>query len=173
MWAKQHRLPRAACGESSPTARRRQRIDLRCHYDHAPYTVHELLPLYRVSRLFMSMGLRHLCVLDGSSRVVGIITRKDLARIPTGHMGRDSQHLDASLHGLHARNFARCVAMITQRAALVGFERWRRNARRAARDAQAAAQIVEHFLAKVGRARRDVISESRERRHSHVERARV
>ena len=79
-------------------ASKRHKIDLRPHYDHAPYTVHELLPLYRVSRLFMSMGLRHLCVLDGSSRVVGIITRKDLARIPTGY-GRDSQHLDASLHG--------------------------------------------------------------------------
>jgi len=80
-------------------ASKRYKIDLRPHYDHAPYTVHELLPLYRVSRLFMAMGLRHLCVLDGSSHAVGIITRKDLARIPTDHMGRDSQHLDASLHG--------------------------------------------------------------------------
>ena len=79
-------------------ARRRQRIDLRCHYDHAPYTVHELLPLYRVSRLFMSMGLRHLCVLDGSSRVVGIITRKDLATLPTSY-GDDESHLNASKHG--------------------------------------------------------------------------
>ena len=80
-------------------ARRRQRIDLRPHYDHAPYTVHELLPLYRVSRLFMSMGLRHLCVLDGSSAVVGIITRKDLATLPTSLTGDGDSHLNASKHG--------------------------------------------------------------------------
>ena len=79
-------------------ARRRQLIDLRSHYDHTPYTVHELLPLYRVSRLFMSMGLRHLCVLDASSHVVGIITRKDLARLPTTY-GDSESHLNASKHG--------------------------------------------------------------------------
>ena len=55
------------------------KIDLRPHYDHAPYTVHELLPLYRVSRLFMSMGLRHLLVVElAQCRPVGIVTRHDL-----------------------------------------------------------------------------------------------
>jgi len=34
----------------------------------------------QVTRLFTSMGLRHLCVLDGRSRVCGVITRKDFAK---------------------------------------------------------------------------------------------
>jgi len=64
-----------ARGKSSSTE-----VDLRTHCDQTPYCVHELLPLYRVCRLFQSMGLRHLCVLDARSSVVGIITRKDFAK---------------------------------------------------------------------------------------------
>ena len=69
---------------AKPPAKRQQHsrptIDLLPHCDRAPFTVHELLPLYMVTRLFTSMGLRHLCVLDGRSRVAGVITRKDFAK---------------------------------------------------------------------------------------------
>ena len=33
-----------------------------------------------MARLFTSMGLRHLCVLDERARVSGVITRKDFAK---------------------------------------------------------------------------------------------
>lgn len=56
-------------------------IDLRPHCDRAPYVVHELLPMHRVFRLFQTMGLRHLPVIDQFSHLVGIITRKDLLRL--------------------------------------------------------------------------------------------
>ena len=34
----------------------------------------------RVHQVFVSLGLRHLCVVDEWNRVVGIVTRKDLDR---------------------------------------------------------------------------------------------
>jgi len=52
-------------------------VDLRPHCDRSPYVVNELLPLRRVFRLFTTMGLRHLVVVDTHSHVVGMITRKD------------------------------------------------------------------------------------------------
>ena len=55
-----------------------ERIDLRPLMDRTPYTVNENLRLYRVCRLFQTMGLRQLVVLDSASAVVGIITRKDI-----------------------------------------------------------------------------------------------
>ena len=54
---------RPSTSPTSPT------IDLLRHCDRAPFTVRELLPLYMVARLFTSMGLRHLCVLDSRARV--------------------------------------------------------------------------------------------------------
>ena len=56
-------------------------VDLRPHCDRSPYVVHELLPLRRVFRLFETMGLRSLVVVDAHSCVVGIITRKDFLKI--------------------------------------------------------------------------------------------
>ncbi len=34
----------------------------------------------RAHEIFVSLGLRHLCVVDSHNRVAGIITRKDLDR---------------------------------------------------------------------------------------------
>ena len=59
-------------------------IDLRPHCDRSPYVVNELLPLRRVFRLFTTMGLRHLVVVDDHSLVVGMITRKDFLKIGDG-----------------------------------------------------------------------------------------
>ena len=56
-------------------------IDLRPHCDRSPYVVNELLPLRRVFRLFSTMGLRHLPVVDEHSCIVGMITRKDFLKI--------------------------------------------------------------------------------------------
>lgn len=55
-----------------------EKLDLRALMDRTPYTVNENLRLYRVCRLFQTMGLRQLIVLDSTSAVVGIITRKDI-----------------------------------------------------------------------------------------------
>ena len=57
------------------------RVDLRNLLDRSPYVVHELMPLYRVARLFQSMGLRTLSVVDSRYSVVGTITREDLGKL--------------------------------------------------------------------------------------------
>jgi chloride channel 7 len=54
-------------------------IDLRPYINAGPYVVHHNTSLARTYRLFRGMGLRHLCVVDFHNRVVGMITRKDLA----------------------------------------------------------------------------------------------
>ena len=46
--------------------------------DGAPYAVNESSSVMRCYRLFRTMGLRHLVVVDGDHRVTGIITRRDM-----------------------------------------------------------------------------------------------
>ena len=53
-------------------------LDLRPYINSGPYIIHENTSLQRTYRLFRTMGLRHLCVVDLQNRVVGIITRRDL-----------------------------------------------------------------------------------------------
>ncbi|XP_072029917.1 H(+)/Cl(-) exchange transporter 7-like [Amphiura filiformis] len=55
-------------------------IDLRPFMNPSPYTVQKDASLPRIFRLFRALGLRHLVVTDKSSEVIGIVTRKDLAR---------------------------------------------------------------------------------------------
>jgi len=50
-------------------------------YANLPFTVRNVTPLSRVFRLFRTMGLRHLVVVDVGNRVVGIITRKDITHL--------------------------------------------------------------------------------------------
>jgi len=64
----------------SSSASANGKIDLRPHCDRSPFVVNELLSLRRVFRLFSSMGLRHLVVVDARSCVVGMITRKDFLK---------------------------------------------------------------------------------------------
>jgi chloride channel 7 len=53
-------------------------LDLRPYANTAPYTVNETASIQRTYRLFRTLGLRTLCVVNHNNQVVGIITRKDL-----------------------------------------------------------------------------------------------
>lgn len=55
-------------------------VDLRSIMNPNPYTVLHSASFPRIYRLFRSLGLRHLIVTDDRNQVVGMITRKDLAR---------------------------------------------------------------------------------------------
>eukprot|EP00057_Strongylocentrotus_purpuratus_P024058 XP_011678532.1 PREDICTED: H(+)/Cl(-) exchange transporter 7 [Strongylocentrotus purpuratus] len=55
-------------------------IDLRPFMNPSPYSVRKDTSLPRIFRLFRALGLRHVIVTDDSNRVVGMVTRKDLAK---------------------------------------------------------------------------------------------
>lgn len=59
-------------------------VNLKPFMDQGMITVRPDTPAAHVHQMFVSMSLRHLCVVDASSRVLGIITRKDLDRA-AGH----------------------------------------------------------------------------------------
>ncbi|XP_076293210.1 chloride channel protein 7 [Lasioglossum baleicum] len=68
-------------------------IDLRPFMNPATYTLQHSATLPRTFRLFRALGLRHLPVINDTNEVIGIITRKDVARFRiwkhTGRMGLD------------------------------------------------------------------------------------
>lgn len=53
-------------------------MDLRPYCDTAPYTVYEAASVPRAYRLFRTVGMRHLLVLNSLNELVGIITRDEL-----------------------------------------------------------------------------------------------
>eukprot|EP00607_Mallomonas_marina_P005401 CAMPEP_0182439872 /NCGR_PEP_ID=MMETSP1167-20130531/86705_1 /TAXON_ID=2988 /ORGANISM="Mallomonas Sp, Strain CCMP3275" /LENGTH=421 /DNA_ID=CAMNT_0024633673 /DNA_START=1622 /DNA_END=2887 /DNA_ORIENTATION=+ len=53
-------------------------VDLRRYMDTAPHTILENTSVKRAYRMFRTMGLRHIIVIDGNCKVSGMITRKDL-----------------------------------------------------------------------------------------------
>lgn len=55
-------------------------VDLRSIMNPTPYIVHYSASFPRIFQIFRSLGLRHLVVIDDRNEVVGMITRKDLAR---------------------------------------------------------------------------------------------
>ncbi|XP_046406212.1 H(+)/Cl(-) exchange transporter 7 [Ischnura elegans] len=55
-------------------------IDLRPFMNRSPYSVQHSASLPRIFRLFRALGLRHLVVVNSSNEVIGMVTRKDLAR---------------------------------------------------------------------------------------------
>ncbi|XP_065321613.1 H(+)/Cl(-) exchange transporter 7-like isoform X2 [Gordionus sp. m RMFG-2023] len=57
-----------------------QWVDLQPYCCKAPYTISYSATLPRVFRLFRALGLRHLTVINEKNEVVGMITRKDVAR---------------------------------------------------------------------------------------------
>ncbi|KAI4456765.1 chloride channel protein clc family member [Holotrichia oblita] len=64
-------------------------IDLRPFMNRAPYTVSHSFTLPRMFRLFRALGLRHLPIVNDTNEVIGMVTRKDLARYRLWrHQGR-------------------------------------------------------------------------------------
>lgn len=55
-------------------------VDLRPFMNPSPYTVLHSTSLPRMFRLFRALGIRHLPVINDSNEVIGMVTRKDLAR---------------------------------------------------------------------------------------------
>ena len=53
-------------------------LDLRSYYDPNPFVISSGSSVQRAYRLFRTMGIRHLCVLNNNHQVVGIITRQDI-----------------------------------------------------------------------------------------------
>ena len=72
-------------------------IDLRPFMNPTPYTIQEKSSLNRGFTLFRALGLRHLVVVNDTNQVIGIVTRKDLARYRTwthrGQMGLEELHV--------------------------------------------------------------------------------
>ncbi|XP_057341754.1 H(+)/Cl(-) exchange transporter 7 [Microplitis mediator] len=68
-------------------------IDLRPFMNPSPYTLQHSTTLPRAFRLFRGLGLRHLPVVNDEHEVIGMITRKDVARYRIwrhqGRMGLD------------------------------------------------------------------------------------
>ncbi|XP_017769929.1 PREDICTED: H(+)/Cl(-) exchange transporter 7 [Nicrophorus vespilloides] len=55
-------------------------VDLRPYMNPSPYTVLHSASLPRMFRLFRALGLRHLPIVNDRNEVIGMVTRKDLAR---------------------------------------------------------------------------------------------
>lgn len=68
-------------------------IDLTEFMNPTPYTVPENSYFQRVFRLFRALGLRHLVVVDSRNRVVGIVTRKDLAKYRESRNGLEEMQM--------------------------------------------------------------------------------
>ncbi|XP_069557553.1 H(+)/Cl(-) exchange transporter 7 isoform X1 [Brachyistius frenatus] len=68
-------------------------MDLTEFMNPTPYTVPQETSLPRVFKLFRALGLRHLVVVDDENRVIGLVTRKDLARYHLGKHGLEELQL--------------------------------------------------------------------------------
>ncbi|XP_038618791.1 H(+)/Cl(-) exchange transporter 7 isoform X2 [Tachyglossus aculeatus] len=68
-------------------------MDLTEFMNPSPYTVPQEASLPRVFKLFRALGLRHLVVVDNDNQVVGLVTRKDLARYRLGKGGLEELSL--------------------------------------------------------------------------------
>lgn len=60
-------------------------VDLTPYLHPTPFTVFESTPLNQCYRLFRTMGMRHLFVLDHNYHAIGLITRKDLSEEGVHH----------------------------------------------------------------------------------------
>ncbi|KAM3599050.1 uncharacterized protein V6R79_026007 [Siganus canaliculatus] len=68
-------------------------MDLSEFMNPTPYTVPQDTSLPRVFKLFRALGLRHLVVVDDDNQVIGLVTRKDLARYHLGKHGLEELQL--------------------------------------------------------------------------------
>lgn len=76
-------------------------LDLRPYANTAPYTINETASIQRTYRLFRTLGLRFLCVVNHNNQVVGIITRKDLLPASLNDSllrGRNAHVMEDDLH---------------------------------------------------------------------------
>jgi CBS domain-containing protein len=73
-------------------------VDLSAVMDRSPITVFPRTPVSRAYTLFRKLGMRHLCVVDGRGRAVGMVTRKDLMtfRMEGGHGEGDGRETGAA-----------------------------------------------------------------------------
>lgn len=76
-------------------------IDLRPYMNPSPYTAQHVASLPRIFRLFRALGLRHLIITNDTNDVIGMVTRKDLARYRVwkhmGSMGLEELKISAHL----------------------------------------------------------------------------
>ncbi|XP_073982659.1 chloride channel protein 7 [Rhodnius prolixus] len=76
-------------------------IDLTPFMNPSPYTVQQVASLPRIFRLFRALGLRHLIIVNEVNEVVGMVTRKDLARYRVwkhfGNMGMEELKISKGL----------------------------------------------------------------------------
>lgn len=56
-------------------------LDLRPYIDKAPFILNQQASLQRTYRMFRTLGLRHLIVIDNYQHVVGMVTRSDIAAV--------------------------------------------------------------------------------------------
>ncbi|XP_023244261.1 H(+)/Cl(-) exchange transporter 7-like [Centruroides sculpturatus] len=68
-------------------------IDLRPYMNPSAYSVLHTASLPRIFRLFRALGLRHIVVVNDRNEVIGIVTRKDLARFHF-HSSRGRMHFE-------------------------------------------------------------------------------
>jgi chloride channel 7 len=66
-------------------------LDLRPYIDCAPYTISEHSSIQRTYRMFRTLGLRHLCVINKHNQVLGIVTRADLVSAHALKNGNDDR----------------------------------------------------------------------------------
>ena len=61
-------------------------LDVRPYMDHAPYMVSQETTLSRCYNMFRTMGLRHLPIVDGELKVIGIVTRANFTEHNLHHI---------------------------------------------------------------------------------------
>ena len=78
-------------------------LDLRPYIDVSAYTLSEQATVQRTYRMFRTLGLRHLIVVDRNNRLKGIVTR---ANLTDNHVGssRGSRSFELAAHILRRRN---------------------------------------------------------------------
>lgn len=94
------------------------------HKTHLTFILKEVASIYycrqeapgdRTHRIFLSLGLRHLVIVDEGSHVVGIVTRKDLdyaAEVGPWRRNKQVPKIDVltSLASISTRQFANILA---------------------------------------------------------------
>ncbi len=65
-------------------------LDLRPYIDFSSFSINEHASVQRAYRMFRTLGLRHLCVVTHTNKIVGIATREDLAKLENMHEEKEN-----------------------------------------------------------------------------------